>query len=213
MTPYEKVSGLITSCLSTDEDEGTVDLIRRLRSARARGYLTRSELEAVCYWKSARAIHHIRSNSASRIRTATRRALAATSERARLDALMALRGVSVPMASSILMLVDPRRYGVIDIRAWQLLYAAGVVTGRPSGIGFSFKHWDQFVRILRHFAKRFNVTARDIERALFCAHRQYQKGRLYAMSIPRLREADVGSWVVARSGSLVGPRRRITAGS
>lgn len=178
--PYYKASVFIKACLSTEEDAETVDLIRRLRPARARGYLTRGELEAVCFWKSARAIQHIRSNSSSQIRTATRRALATISERRRLEELTVLRGVSIPMASSILMLVDPRRYGVIDIRVWQLLHAIGAVTKKPTGVGFGFNDWYQFLMILRYFAKKFHVRARDIERTLFCAHQKYQKGRLYA---------------------------------
>jgi hypothetical protein len=180
--PYQTASLLIRDCLSTEEGEETVDLIRRFRPVRARGYLTRSELEAVCLWKSARAIQHIRSNSPSQIRTATRRALSTRSERRRLEELMLLRGVSVPMASSILMLVDPRRYGVIDIRVWQLLHAIGAVTKKPAGVGFGFNDWYEFLLILRHFAKKFNVNARDIERTLFSAHQKYQKGRLYATS-------------------------------
>ena len=178
--PYQTASLLIRACLSTDEGEETIDLIRRLRPVRARGYLTRGELEAVCLWKSARAIQHIRSNSASQIRTATRRALSTASERRRLEELMALRGVSVPMASSILTLVNPRRYGVIDIRVWQLLHAIGAVTKKPAGVGFGFNDWHEFLTILRYFAKKFNVNARDIERSLFSAHQKYQKGRLYA---------------------------------
>jgi hypothetical protein len=178
--PYAKVSVLIKDCLSTEEDEETLDLIRRLRQVRARGYLTRGELEAVCRWKSARAIQHIKSNSLSEVRTATRRALATKSERRRLAELTALRGVSVPMASSILMLVDPKRYGVIDIRVWQLLHAIGAVTKKPAGIGFDFNNWYQFLMIVRHFAKKFNVKARDVERTLFYAHQEYQKGSLYA---------------------------------
>ncbi len=93
---------------------------------------------------------------------------------------MALRGVSVPMASSILTLVNPRRYGVMDIRVWQLLHAIGAVTKKPAGVGFGFNDWHEFLTILRHFAKEFNVNARDIERTLFSAHQKYQKGRLYA---------------------------------
>jgi len=100
--PYRKVASLVAGRLSTDEDRGTRDLIRRLRRARARRYLTPGELEAVCRWKSPRALHLIRSNRASRVRAATRRALAARSESARLEELRALRGVSVPMASAIL---------------------------------------------------------------------------------------------------------------
>lgn len=43
------------------------------------------------------------------------------------------------MASSILMLTNPNRYGVIDIRVWQLLFKMGSVTRNPEGIGFDFK--------------------------------------------------------------------------
>jgi hypothetical protein len=87
--------------------------------------------------------------------------------------------VSVPMASAILMLLYPKRYGVIDIRVWQLLYKIGTVTKNPKGIGFSFANWYQFLKVIRYFAKEFGVTARDVERALFVAHKKYQKGRLY----------------------------------
>jgi hypothetical protein len=122
----------VTQYLSTEEDSKAATLIRELRQARGRGYLTRAELEKVCRWKSARAIRLIKKNSVTRIRTATRRALATQSERRRLEALTSLDGVSVPMASAILMLLNPRRYGVIDIRVWQLLYAVGAVTKNSS---------------------------------------------------------------------------------
>jgi hypothetical protein len=32
--------------------------------------------------------------------------------------------------------------------------------------------------ILRYFSKKFHVKARDVERALFVAHQEYQKGIL-----------------------------------
>ena len=38
------------------------------------------------------------------------------SERKRFEALLDLRGVSVSMASALLVLLNPKRYGVIDIR-------------------------------------------------------------------------------------------------
>ena len=177
--PYRKVRVLLTRYLSTEEDAETVVLIRELRQARVRGYLTRNELEKVCRWKSARAIHLIKSNSIARIRTATRRALATKSERRRIEALMTLDGVSVPMASAILMLLQPRRYGVIDIRVWQLLYAMGAITKKSSGVGFNFNNWYQFLMIIRYFAKKLGVGARDIERSLFLAHQEFQKGTLY----------------------------------
>src|SRR5262245_65837734 len=99
--------------------------MERLRAARERGYLTAAELEAVCRWKSPRAIHLIRSNAPRRVRALTGRALRARGERQRLEALTELRGVSVPMASALLTLLDPRRYGVLDIRVWQFLHEVG----------------------------------------------------------------------------------------
>jgi len=177
--PYDKILPLVQDHLSKDEDEKTVELMRRLRLARARGYLTPLELEAVCGWKSSRAIQQIKSNTPFMVRRATQRALATRSERRRLDELLALRGVSVPMASAILMLLDPRRYGVIDIRVWQLLHAVGAVTKKPTGIRFNFRNWYQFLMIIRYLSKKFHVTARTVERTLFIAHKRYQKGHLY----------------------------------
>ena len=153
--------------------------MRTLDAARARGYLTRSELVAVCRWKSPRAIHLVRANSPRTIRAASRRALGTRSEERRLSALTQLRGVSVPMASAALTLLYPRRYGVVDIRVWQLLHRMGAVTRNPRGVGFTFETWSEFLVILRHFSRKLGVTARDVERALFDAHRARHRGRLY----------------------------------
>ena len=129
--PYERLEPLVRDYLSTEEDAKTAELIRQLRTATVRRYLIPAELEAVCYWKSQRAIRLIRRNSPEQVRRATRTALRTHSERRRLEALTRLKGVSVPMASALLMLVDPERYGVIDIRVWQLLHKLGTVRKNP----------------------------------------------------------------------------------
>jgi hypothetical protein len=177
--PHKKVGPLLKHYLVEQEDSETANLVCELQQARVRGYLTRGELERICRWKSARAIRRIRSNSVALIRAATRRALATRSERARLEELLTLNGVSIPMASAVLTLLNPQKYGVIDIRVWQLLHALGAVRTRSSGLGFTFNDWYQFLMIIRYFAKKLRVTARDIERALFSAHRAHQKGTLY----------------------------------
>ncbi len=75
-------------------------------------------------------------------------------------------------ASSKPLLLDPKRYGVIDIRVWELLYALGTVTKNPGAVGFSFDNWHEFLMIIRHFAKKLECKARDIERTLFIAHKK-----------------------------------------
>jgi hypothetical protein len=83
------------------------------------------------------------------------------------------------MASAMLMLVNPGRYGVIDIRVWQVLHAIGTVKTNAKGVGFRFRQWYQYLCIIRHVAKRLGVRARDVEWALFRAHEHYQVGKLY----------------------------------
>src|SRR6185436_5539613 len=97
----------------------------------------------------------------------------------RLEALLQLEGVSVAMASAVLMLLDPKRYGVIDIRVWQFLYATGAVSENEKGVHFSLKNWLQFLAILRRLSTRLHVTARGIERTLFNLHKAHQEHRLY----------------------------------
>jgi hypothetical protein len=177
--PYGSLAALLDKHLSTDEDEATSELIDDLAGVKRRGYLTKAELERICRWKSPRAILQIRRNGGRSVRQTTRRAFRTRSERHRLELLTSLRGVSVPMASAILTLTDPRRYGVIDIRVWQLLHRIGVVTRNRRGVGFDFRQWDQFLVLLRRLARIYRVRARDIERTLYGVHVHYQKGTLY----------------------------------
>jgi hypothetical protein len=177
--PYDRLEPLIKDHLDTDEDDGTAQLINEMKSAKKRGHLLKSELEKICKWKSPRAIKLIKSNSEKTINKATKDAFATRSEKRKIELLTQLNGVSVPMASSILMLLDPKRYGVIDIRVWELLHKLGTMTSNPKGVNFKFNEWYRYLVIIRHFAKKFDVSARDIERTLFYVHQEYQKGNLY----------------------------------
>jgi hypothetical protein len=176
---YPTLEALLRHELVRREDPGTAALLRELAGVRARGAFTRAEFLRMCRWKSPRAQHLWRANSAARVRAVSRAVLATRSERRRMELLTALRGVGVPMASAILTLVDPRRYGVLDIRAWQLLFAIRTVEGNPRGQGFTIEQWERYLAALRHHARRLGVSARTIEYTLFEVHRRFQRGTLY----------------------------------
>ncbi len=178
--PYRSLHRLIRDHLSREEDADAAALIQRLRPARHRGYLTTGELRDVCRWKSPRAAGLVRLNDHRRVRKATGTALRATSELERIHALVTLQGVSVPTASAILTMLNPERYGVIDIRVWQLLHGLDVVDGNPGGTKLTAGQWERFLALIRGLAATFGVSARNIERTLFLAHRRHQNGRLYA---------------------------------
>ncbi len=124
-------------------------------------------------------MHHYRRNSAVRIRGVARAVLGTRDERRRIELLTGLRGVSVPIASSILTLIDPERYGVLDIRVWQLLFALDVVASKPKGRGFSVDDWEEYLTVLRRHARGLGAPVRAVEYTLFHCHRKWQTGRLY----------------------------------
>jgi hypothetical protein len=177
--PHRTLAELLARELRAGEDPGTLALMRAVRGARRRGALGRDEFLAMCRWKSPRAMRHYVRNSGPAVRRALAAACRARGERSRIEALMALSGVGVPVASAILTLLDPRRYGVLDIRVWQLLYAMRVVGRRPSGRGFTPADWEEYLLALRREAARLGATVRAVELSLFRCHRRLQRGRLY----------------------------------
>lgn len=182
--PEPSLIALVRERMIAVEDPATSSLIEAVRPANVRGYLTRGELIRICRWKSPRSTGLVRENGARRIRTATEAAIRSVEERERFERLLSLRGVSAPSASAVLTMLEPGRYGVIDIRVWQLLHAMGAVRGNARGAGFTLDQWLQFLHVLRGVAAELDVTARAVERTLFAAHRERQVGTLYPASKP-----------------------------
>ena len=161
------------------EDPPTAKIINRLRHAKAAKELSRGEFLDICYWKSARSIRRCEKNSARIVETITQKIFSTKSEQVKLELLTSLQGVNIPTASAILTLTDPKRYGVIDIRVWQLLYELQSVRNNPSGQNFNFKQWYHYLKILRYHAQRLKVDVRTIELTLFKYHQRHQQGILY----------------------------------
>jgi hypothetical protein len=181
---YRSLNALLAGELVREEDPATAALIRDLAGARRRGSFSRAEFIRMCRWKSPRARRLWQTNSPGRIRSVSRAVLATRNERRRMELLTGLAGVGVPMASAILTLLDPRRYCVLDIRAWQLLFAIRSVDTNRRGQGFTIAQWEDYLAALRHHARRLGVGARTIEYTLFRCHRRFQRGTLYGLANP-----------------------------
>lgn len=88
------------------------------------------DLEWIIKWKVGVAfekpvLRHFRSNDEAAIREAIEEAVSAQSVGERVRALTSLKGIGVPVASAFLLFVDPDRFTLIDVRAWQALLDAG----------------------------------------------------------------------------------------
>ena len=137
---------------------------RLVAGARARGFLTKPDLLAVCRWKSPRALPLVRRNSPGEVREATAWALGTPHERLRIGALLMLHGVSWPMGSAVLHFFHSDPYPVLDVRAvWSL--------GLAPGPGYTFDFWWTYVRACRELSRRLGLSMRTVDRALW----QYSK--------------------------------------
>lgn len=180
------IKKLLDLRLRNDPDPAQ-ELIDRLMHIKRQAYFNKPEFLRMCGWKSPRPRHLYHSNSSAEVRRVSIKVFASESEREKIELLTSLKGVGIPTASAILTLTDPKEYGVIDIRVWQMLYQLGAVTTRSSGTGFSLDNWIEFLERLRYWARKFNRSVRDVERALFEHHRENQVGTLYrAVSKGRL---------------------------
>lgn len=129
-----------------------------------RGYLTLNELQRVAYWKSPRSASHISRNDAYFVEEISGFAFSAGSERARIETLTLLDGVSWPTASVILHLFHREPYPIIDYRAlWSLSLDV------PPQYKFAF--WWLYVEVCRALATTAQVDMRTLDRALW----QYSK--------------------------------------
>jgi hypothetical protein len=176
---YASLDDLLSQVQLAEEDAPTAKIIKRLRHVRTDKELSRGEFLDICYWKSPRGVRRCEKNSARAVEETTQKVFATRSEKTRIDLLTSLEGVSIPTASAILTLTDPRNYGVIDIRVWQVLHALGSVTSNPRGQNFTCEQWLQFLRILRQHSRQLKVPTRLIELTIFKYHRDHQSGTLY----------------------------------
>ena len=139
-------------------DEGAVDTIGS--AARARGYYRRREFLAVCAWKTPRSAPKVALNSEPAVRAATRRALADPDEEARMEALLALSGVGVPTASTLLYFAFPALYPILDVRALESL---GVKPRSQYPVSF----WLGYLAACRALAQECGVSIRTLDKALW----------------------------------------------
>lgn len=141
------------------EDE-TLSLL--MGEAQKRGSMTSKDLEAVANlkWRGGRTRRLAAENSEEEVREITQIAFAAKSERLRIGALLALRGVQWPMASVILHFAFPDKYPILDIRAMKSVGGSTFYT---------FEKWIAYTALCRQKATAENVTMRTLDRALWSA--------------------------------------------
>ena len=136
------------------------DLMALKPAVNKRGHLTKDELSTVAYWKAPRSSGHAQKNSEDYVSEITGFAFKTNSERARIESLTILDGVSWPTASVILHLFHRDPYPILDYRA---LWSVSLEV--PGQYTFSF--WWSYVEFCRSLAASAKLDMRTLDRALW----------------------------------------------
>jgi len=146
-----------------------------LRGQQEPKHLDKGHFVRLARWKAPRQLAAYRSNNPTLVRQATRLAYLASDAGLSVYILSGLRGVSVTVAAAILHFFHPRLFPIFDIRARTTLKKAGFWKRRAGDAGLDA--WDDYVRVMRQLARRFRVSLRDLDKALYAYDRWRKRPR------------------------------------
>lgn len=150
----------------TDLFEEERERLATLPDAFAAGEWTWDDVEWIVRWKSSRSIGYFRRNDWETVEYSLEKVQRASRISWQVNLLTHLEGVSVKMATAILLFTDPRRHTVLDWRAWSVLHEAGYL---PYRIGNDATTEDYLVYLgaCWSLAAEFDVGLRELDRALW----------------------------------------------
>ncbi len=167
---------LRTSASDYAETERLKTKFAKLRDERQPFYLTLGEFDEILLWKLAGQYHRQRemrrANTDDVVRTVTQAALSVShpnqdyETELRVGILIALRGVSIPVASAVLALVFPEKYAVIDFRGWRQVF------GREQR-GFTIGDYKRYLARLRPLAEELGWPIQEVDLAIWAYDLKY----------------------------------------
>lgn len=151
---------------ATDDEKTEKELKKWFLSNR---FLDKSHFVKLGLWKSKRPKKHYENNDNEFIKAITEFALSTKNERARVESLLIIRGVSWPVASTLLHFAYPDKYPIMDFRAiWSL--------GWEQPKSYNFEFWQKYVDELRKLAKENSVSLRVLDKSLWYYSKENQPG-------------------------------------
>jgi len=144
---------------------------KRLQRTRHPFFLTLTEFDEILKWKLrgqyARLQSRLRINNDKIIRTVTGAALSIEHSdeeyelELRVRILCSLRYVNVAVASSVLALVFPDEYCVIDFRGWRQVF------NEEHKSEFSIAHYKRYLRAVRELSEELKWLVQEVDLAIW----------------------------------------------
>lgn len=136
-------------------------------------------LYKIVAWKAPRIRERVKLNREDLVKEVTRSSFSSKNEQFQVEVLTLLKGVKYRAATTILHFRFPRRYTIMDYRAWESLQDTRLTRGERKGfkidrrykIRDDFEHWMTYLTVCRNICKREGCSLRDLDKALW----QYSK--------------------------------------
>ncbi len=133
------------------------------------GTLAPYDFFAIIVWKSNRAKTKIRrglDDAGVSAEVLMREVHEADTPRAKVEALLRIRGIGLAMASAVLTVCYPEEFTVLDYRAWGTL-CRWSVEGLPARYPGTSEKYLQYCQACRALADKKGLSLRDLDRALW----------------------------------------------
>jgi hypothetical protein len=124
---------------------------------------------AIVAWKSNRAKTKIRrglDDAGKTVQGLMSEVARAETPRDQVEVLLQVWGIGLAMASAILTVCDPKKFTVLDYRAWDVLEGASL-QGLPEHYPVTPDEYLNYCRVCRQLAERVGMSLRNLDRALW----------------------------------------------
>lgn len=148
------------------DDEDYKKICKKVSQELLLGTISKETFIEILNWKSPRLKGIVRLDEFSDYEAGIKRALNASDDQ-KLSILDDLYGIGVPTASTILHLIYPSKFPIMDIRTAETLH---YFKGLEKEIR-SAENYIQFCKVICNIAEKSKCTLRDVDKAIFAYHK------------------------------------------
>lgn len=128
-------------------------------------YLNKEYFVKLGWWKARRQMENYKANDNNLVKEATRLAYETSNEQIKLHILKVLKGVQVPVASTILHFLQPDYFPIFDMHVRKSLKKTGKWDMDVNDA--SDEAWQKYVALMRELSERLGVSLRELDKALW----------------------------------------------
>jgi len=170
----EQIQNLIEQTDDIQETKRLISKFKKLQEIRKPFFLTKEDFEEILEWKLGgqywRSEKIRKKNTGELIELITKTAFEITHEdkdfetELRINTLTLLKGVGIPVASSILALCVPEKYAVIDYRNWEQLFGERKTS-------YTIKNYLDYLKEIKKLSEKFGFTCQEIDSAIWQSYK------------------------------------------